>query len=76
MSRDERVERFRKLHQEGILVLPNAWDAATARMFEEAGARAIATTSAGVAVVHGFPDGNQLPRELAARRRRADRRAP
>jgi 2-methylisocitrate lyase-like PEP mutase family enzyme len=65
MSRDERVERFRKLHQEGILVLPNAWDAATARLFEAAGAKAIATTSAGVANVHGFADGNQLPRELA-----------
>jgi 2-methylisocitrate lyase-like PEP mutase family enzyme len=65
MSRDERVERFRKLHQEGILVLPNAWDAATARVFEDAGAKAIATTSAGVALVHGFPDGNHLPRALA-----------
>ena len=65
MSRDERVERFRKLHQEGILVLPNAWDAVTARVMEEAGAKAIATTSSGVAQVHGFRDGNQLPRELA-----------
>ena len=65
MGRDERVEAFRKLHQLGILVLPNAWDAASARVFEEAGARAIATTSAGVAAVHGYPDGNHLPRELA-----------
>jgi 2-methylisocitrate lyase-like PEP mutase family enzyme len=65
MSRDERVEQFRKLHQEGILVLPNAWDAASARVFEVAGAKAIATTSAGIAVAHGFPDGNLLPRELA-----------
>jgi 2-methylisocitrate lyase-like PEP mutase family enzyme len=46
-------------------VLPNAWDAVTARIFEEAGAKAIATTSAGIAVVHGYPDGNLLPRELA-----------
>jgi 2-methylisocitrate lyase-like PEP mutase family enzyme len=65
MTRNERVERFRKLHQEGILVLPNAWDAVTARLFEEAGAKAIATTSTGVALAHGFRDGNQLPRELA-----------
>jgi len=65
MTRDERVEAFRKLHQGPILVLPNAWDVASARIIEEAGARAIATTSAGVAAVHGFPDGNQLPRDLA-----------
>jgi 2-methylisocitrate lyase-like PEP mutase family enzyme len=65
VDRSERVETFRKLHQDGILVLPNAWDAATARVFEAAGARAIATTSAGVAVVHGYPDGNRLPRSLA-----------
>jgi 2-methylisocitrate lyase-like PEP mutase family enzyme len=65
MERDERVETFRKLHQEGLLVLPNAWDAASARVFEEVGARAIATTSGGVAAVHGYPDGNRLPRALA-----------
>jgi len=65
MTRDERVETFRKLHQGPILVLPNAWDVASARVIEEAGAKAIATTSAGVAAVHGFPDGNQLPRSLA-----------
>jgi 2-methylisocitrate lyase-like PEP mutase family enzyme len=65
MGREERVEMFCKLHQGGILVLPNAWDAASARVFEEAGAKAIATTSAGVAAVHGYADGNHLPRELA-----------
>jgi 2-methylisocitrate lyase-like PEP mutase family enzyme len=65
MTQSERVETFRKLHQGPILVLPNAWDVASARVIEEAGAKAIATTSAGVAAVHGFPDGNQLPRSLA-----------
>lgn len=65
MAREERVEAFRKLHEGPILVLPNAWDVATARVIEEAGAQAIATTSAGVAAVHGFPDGNKLPRDLA-----------
>jgi 2-methylisocitrate lyase-like PEP mutase family enzyme/ribosomal protein S18 acetylase RimI-like enzyme len=65
MSRGERVEAFRKLHEGPILVLPNAWDVASARVIEEAGAKAIATTSAGVAAVYGYPDGNQLPRALA-----------
>jgi 2-methylisocitrate lyase-like PEP mutase family enzyme len=63
--RDEQVETFRKLHEGPILVLPNAWDVASACAVEEAGAAAVATTSAGVAAAHGFPDGNRLPRGLA-----------
>jgi 2-methylisocitrate lyase-like PEP mutase family enzyme len=47
-----------------ILVLPNAWDAASARIFQRAGARAIATTSAGVAFTLGHPDGQSVPRDL------------
>jgi 2-methylisocitrate lyase-like PEP mutase family enzyme len=58
--------RFRQLHEGGVLVLPNAWDAMSARLVEEAGAAAIATTSAGVAWSLGHADGNHLPRELAA----------
>lgn len=46
-----------------ILVLPNAWDVASGRIFEKAGARAIATTSAGIAAVLGYPDGQEVPRE-------------
>ena len=45
-----KAEILRKLHQgPRILVLPNAWDVASARIFEEAGFPAIATSSAGVA---------------------------
>ena len=44
-----------------ILVLPNAWDAATARVFEVAGFPAVATTSAGVAAALGYPDGGAVP---------------
>jgi 2-methylisocitrate lyase-like PEP mutase family enzyme len=60
---------FRELHElDEILLLPNAWDAASARIIESAGARAIATTSAGVAWSRGYPDGNALPveQQLAA----------
>jgi len=46
-----------------ILVLPNAWDPMSARIIEEAGARAIATTSAGVAFSVGYPDGEAMPRD-------------
>lgn len=58
----EKAARFGALHRGDILVLPNAWDAASARVFELAGARAIATTSAGVAAALGRPDGERVRR--------------
>jgi 2-methylisocitrate lyase-like PEP mutase family enzyme len=52
---------FRERHLGGApLVLPNAWDAASARIIERAGAEAVATTSAGVAWSLGVPDGDRL----------------
>jgi 2-methylisocitrate lyase-like PEP mutase family enzyme len=60
------AEQFRSLHQAGApLVLVNAWDAASARIVEAAGAAAVATTSAGVAWSLGAPDGDALGRDLA-----------
>jgi len=58
---------FRSLHaQNDILILPNAWDAGSAKVIEDAGAKAIATSSAGVAWALGYPDGDVLnPRMLA-----------
>jgi 2-methylisocitrate lyase-like PEP mutase family enzyme len=52
---------FRSMHRGEMLVLPNAWDAMSARVFEETGCQAIATTSAGVAWSLGYPDGEQVP---------------
>lgn len=52
---------FAALHVPGNpLVLPNAWDAVSARIFEAAGFPAIATTSAGVAWALGYPDGERV----------------
>ena len=60
----EKAEQFRKLHQgPPILVLPNAWDVASARILEELGYPAIATTSAGVAFSLGYPDGQRISRD-------------
>jgi 2-methylisocitrate lyase-like PEP mutase family enzyme len=59
----EKAIQFRQLHRGGILVLPNAWDVASARIFEEAGFPAIATTSAGIAFSLGYPDGQRISRE-------------
>ena len=43
----------------------NVWDVASARLVEEAGATALATSSSALSWSLGFPDGNHLPRELA-----------
>lgn len=51
------------LHHAGTtLALPNAWDAASACVFEAAGARAVGTSSAGIAFSRGYPDGERIPR--------------
>jgi len=56
--------QFRQLHRgPGVLILPNAWDVASARIFEDAGFPAIATTSAGIAFSLGYPDGQRIQRE-------------
>lgn len=56
---------FHALHRgPDLLILANAWDAGSARLIESLGARAIATTSAGVAWVHGYPDGDAVPAPL------------
>jgi 2-methylisocitrate lyase-like PEP mutase family enzyme len=61
----ERLSQFRALHAPGrILVLPNAWDAASARMAQELGAKAIATSSAAVAWCHGYADGEGMPTDV------------
>ena len=55
---------FRALHNGNeLLLLPNAWDAGSARLIESLGAKAIATTSAGLAWSRGYPDGDALPNE-------------
>jgi 2-methylisocitrate lyase-like PEP mutase family enzyme len=59
-----KAERLRQLHTEGpLLVLPNAWDAGSARVFAAAGYPALATTSAGVAFSLGYPDGERITRD-------------
>ena len=61
------ADNFHSLHeQKDILILPNAWDAGSARVIEDAGAKAIATSSAGAAWALGFTDGDVLPPRLLA----------
>ena len=60
----DRAQTFAALHAgPRLLILPNAWDAGSARVIESAGAKAIATSSAAVAWAHGYADGQFLPFE-------------
>jgi 2-methylisocitrate lyase-like PEP mutase family enzyme len=64
MHEQAKAAALRVLHAgPEILVLPNVWDVASARIVEEAGFKAIATSSAGVAFSLGYPDGQVIPRE-------------
>jgi len=64
-SQHAKAATLRSLHEDGIFVLPNAWDAGSAAMIAAAGAWVIATTSAGVSWSLGRPDGQNLSREEA-----------
>lgn len=57
-TQDERVEEFRRLHSSGCFVMPNPWDAGSARALEAMGFKALATTSAGLAWTLGRADGH------------------
>jgi 2-methylisocitrate lyase-like PEP mutase family enzyme len=56
-DRDHRIAEFRGLHAEGCFVMPNPWDAGSARALEKMGFPALATTSAGLAWTLGLADG-------------------
>jgi len=64
MTKDEQkrlAETFRSAHRGPLLLLPNAWDAMSARQFEAAGFGAVATTSGGLAWALGYADGEKAP---------------
>ena len=62
-AQSDLARQFLALHGgRNILVLPNAWDAASARIFEDAGFPAIGTSSAGIAFALGYSDGQRISR--------------
>lgn len=77
-NQSELAQRFRALHdRRNLLVLPNAWDAGSARVFADLGFDAIATTSGGVAWSLGYADGERAPlAEVTAAIRRMVRVTP
>jgi 2-methylisocitrate lyase-like PEP mutase family enzyme len=63
-SQKEKAQTFRELHHgRRILILPNAWDVPSARVFENEGLPAVATSSAGLMVSLGYPDGEVIGRD-------------
>ena len=62
-SHHSKAEVLLALHHGPGFVLPNAWDAGSARVLEQVGFPAIATTSAGIAWTLGLPDGGPLSRD-------------
>jgi 2-methylisocitrate lyase-like PEP mutase family enzyme len=63
-THDSRIEEFHRLHSSGCFVMPNPWDAGTARALEKLGFKALATTSAGLAWTLGRAD-SQVTRDEA-----------
>jgi 2-methylisocitrate lyase-like PEP mutase family enzyme len=74
MTKDRQIqlaEAFRRAHRGPLLLLPNAWDAMSARQFEASGFGAVATTSGGLAWDLGYADGEHAPwAEVVAATRR------
>jgi 2-methylisocitrate lyase-like PEP mutase family enzyme len=63
-TQEEKAESFRALHEGEAFVIPNPWDAGSARVFESLGFEALATTSAGFAFTLGRLDGGVTLDEL------------
>ena len=71
------AEQLRELHSGDLLVLPNVWDATSARIVAEAGFPAVATASAAITAMLGYPDGEGAPwREMFAAAGRIARAVP
>ena len=60
----EKAEAFRRLHHDGLLILPNAWDVGSAQALAAIpGCRALATSSGAIARSLGYPDGEVISRK-------------
>ncbi len=67
-NQSDKAKHLRALHHRDTpLLLCNAWDAASARILLTLGYPAVATTSAGIAYVEGYPDGQRIDREAMLR---------
>jgi 2-methylisocitrate lyase-like PEP mutase family enzyme len=73
MSQQEKAERFRALHDGSAFVIPNPWDAGSAKLLASLGFQALATTSSGLAFTLGRRDGGATLDDVAAHVEALDR---
>src|SRR3954451_7226533 len=66
LSQQEKGDAFRALHEAEPFVIPNPWDAGSAKVLAGLGFKALATTSSGFAFTLGRPDGSVTLDEIAA----------
>jgi 2-methylisocitrate lyase-like PEP mutase family enzyme len=71
-TQDEKAERFRALHKGDAFIIPNPWDAGSAKVFAALGFQALATTSSGFAFTLGRADGNTTLEEVVGHVRMLD----
>jgi 2-methylisocitrate lyase-like PEP mutase family enzyme len=72
-SQHEKAEAFRALHDGEAFIIPNPWDAGSAKVLAALGFEALATTSSGFAFTIGRPDGGAALEEVIEHTRQLDR---
>jgi len=72
-TQQQKAENFRSLHASGVFIIPNPWDAGSARVLEALGFKALATTSSGLAFTLGRKDGGAKLDEVFEHVRLLDR---
>jgi 2-methylisocitrate lyase-like PEP mutase family enzyme len=72
-SQREKAETFRALHEDGVFLIPNPWDAGSAKVLATLGFPALASTSSGFAFTLGRPDGGATLDEVVGHARALDR---
>lgn len=72
-SQSQKAQTFRALHEEGVFLIPNPWDAGSAKVLAALGFPALASTSSGFAFTLGRPDGGVTLEEVVEHARALDR---
>ena len=72
-TQEQKAADFRELHEGGVFIIPNPWDAGSARVLEALGFKALATTSSGFAFTLGRLDGGAGPDDVTEHVRRLAR---
>ena len=75
-TQQQKAQVFRALHEEGVFLIPNPWDAGSAKVLAALGFPALASTSAGFAFTLGRPDGSATLDEVVEHARTLDRATP